>query len=181
MTRPTSPGLRRLRRVRVAGGVAVSALLLGSAVLAPFSVDTALADESSVAAQLQRHQGFTAAAADSPALDSEIPVAEDATAAPGAAQPPAAAEFTLEQFMSKGVVNWGGYKFTYYSEQVLPGPGLDIPGRHLNAAGYVSDDQGFIVLAGSAPKGTVYETPFGYPGKIYDRGTVGNHLDVYIR
>src|SRR5690606_11390567 len=91
MTRPTSPGLRRLRRVRVAGGVAVSALLLGSAVLAPFSVDTALADESSVAAQLQRHQGFTAAAADSPALDSEIPVAEDATAAPGVAQPPAAA------------------------------------------------------------------------------------------
>ena len=45
----------------------------------------------------------------------------------------------------------------------------------------MSDDQGFIVLAGSAPKGTVYETPFGYPGKIYDRGTVGNHLDVYIR
>lgn len=91
------------------------------------------------------------------------------------------AEYTLSQFLFAGVVNWGGYKFTYYSQSVLPGGGLVIPGRHVSAAGYVSDGDGYIVLAGSAPKGTVYATPFGAPGKIYDRGTVGNHLDVYVQ
>lgn len=92
-----------------------------------------------------------------------------------------AKEYTLGQFMSAGVVNWQGYKFTYYSQSVLPGGGLAIPGRHLNEDGYVVDEDGYLVLAGSAPKGTVYATPFGAKGKVYDRGTVGNHLDVYIR
>ena len=91
------------------------------------------------------------------------------------------ATISLSQFMFDGVVYWGGYKFTYYSQSVLPGGGLSIPGRHVNADGYVADGDGYIVLAGSAPKGTVYDTPFGYKGKIYDRGTYGNHLDVYIR
>ena len=89
--------------------------------------------------------------------------------------------YDLQTFMFNGVINWQGLKFTYYSQSVLPGGGLEIPGRHVNKDGYVSDGDGYIVLAGSAPKGTVYETPFGYQGKIYDRGTVGNHLDVYIR
>lgn len=91
------------------------------------------------------------------------------------------ATISLSQFMFDGVVYWGGYKFTYYSQSVLPGGGLSIPGRHVNADGFVSDGDGYIVLAGSAPKGTIYDTPFGYKGKIYDRGTYGNHLDVYIR
>ena len=94
---------------------------------------------------------------------------------------PTSAEYTLSQFMFQGVVNWGGYMFTYYSQSVLPGGGLSIPGRHVNAGGFVSDGDGYIVLAGSAPMGTVYSTPFGWPGKIYDRGTVGNHLDVYTQ
>ena len=89
--------------------------------------------------------------------------------------------YDLQTFMFSGVINWQGLKFTYYSQSVLPGGGLQIPGRHVNKDGYVSDRDGYIVLAGSAPKGTVYDTPFGYQGKIYDRGTVGNHLDVYIR
>ena len=89
--------------------------------------------------------------------------------------------YDLQTFMFNGVINWQGLKFTYYSQSVLPGGGLEIPGRHVNKDGYVSDGDGYIVLAGSAPKGTVYDTPFGYQGKIYDRGTVGNHLDVYIR
>ena len=88
---------------------------------------------------------------------------------------------SLNQFMFDGVVYYNGYKFTYYSQSVLPGGGLSIPGRHVNADGFVSDGDGYIVLAGSAPKGTVYDTPFGYKGKIYDRGTYGNHLDVYVR
>lgn len=91
------------------------------------------------------------------------------------------ARFSLRQFMNKGIIHWGGYKYTFYSQRVLPGGGLRIPGRHVNQAGYVCDGNGYIVLAGSAAKGTVYPTPFGGPGKIYDRGTFGNHLDVYIR
>lgn len=90
-------------------------------------------------------------------------------------------KISLSQFMFDGVVYSGGYKFTYYSQSVLPGGGLSIPGRHVNADGFVSDGEGYIVLAGSAPLGTVYDTPFGYKGKIYDRGTYGNHLDVYVR
>lgn len=89
--------------------------------------------------------------------------------------------YTLDQLMFNGVVNWGGYKFTYYSQSVLPGGGLSIPGRHVNALGYVADGDGYIVLANSAPLGTVINTPFGAPGKVYDRGTVGNHFDVYTR
>lgn len=90
-------------------------------------------------------------------------------------------KISLSQFMFDGVVYSGGYKFTYYSQSVLPGGGLSIPGRHVNADGFVSDGDGYIVLAGSAPLGTVYNTPFGYKGKIYDRGTYGNHLDVYVQ
>lgn len=90
-------------------------------------------------------------------------------------------EYTLSQFMSIGRLNWGGYQYTYYSQSVLPGLGLSIPGRHVNENGYVSDGDGYIVLANDAPIGTVFPTPFGAPGKVYDRGTSGNHLDVYIQ
>ncbi len=94
---------------------------------------------------------------------------------------PLAPEFTLADLMSMGVINWGGYRFTYYSQEVLPGPGLSIPGRHVNENGFVADEDGFIVLANDAPKGTVFPTPFGNDGKVYDRGTAGNHLDVYTK
>lgn len=89
--------------------------------------------------------------------------------------------YALRQFMFDGIIYWNGLKFTYYSQQVLPGGGLRIPGRHVNADGYVADGDGYIVLANNAPLGTIIDTPFGYKGKVYDRGTVGNHFDVYIR
>ena len=88
---------------------------------------------------------------------------------------------SLSQFLVQGVVYANGYKFTYYSQSVLPGGGLSIPGRHVNAAGYVCDGEGYIVAASSLPKGTVIATPFGASAKVYDRGTVGNHIDIYIR
>lgn len=89
--------------------------------------------------------------------------------------------YTLQDLQFHGVINWGGYKFTYYSQSVLPGAGLNIPGRHVNAGGFVADGDGYIVIANSAPKGTIINTPFGYQGKVYDRGTYGNHMDVYTR
>ena len=88
--------------------------------------------------------------------------------------------YSLPRFKYLGVINWGGYKYTWYSQKVLPGSGLRIPGRHVNTDGYVSDRDGYIVLANSAAKGSVFPTPFGYMGKVYDRGTYGNHLDVYV-
>lgn len=89
--------------------------------------------------------------------------------------------YSLRDLQFHGVIRWGGYKFTYYSQQVLPGGGLRIPGRHINAGGYVADGDGYIVIANDAPKGTIINTPFGYKGKVYDRGTYGNHMDVYTR
>ncbi len=89
--------------------------------------------------------------------------------------------YSLRSLQYNGVIYWRGYKFTYYSQSVLPGRGLSIPGRHVNADGYVSDGDGYIVLANSAPNGTIIPTPFGYWGKVYDSGTYGSHFDVYTR
>lgn len=184
------PAVSRWSRFLGIGAAATVAAFVGSAALAPYSIATAVS-ESSVEAQLARHGGQeleTSPAAGSPldtTIEAEAPAAGGAGdgkrgsgSAPGVS---GAAEYTLEEFMFTGAVHWGGHKFTFYSQQVLPGPGLEIPGRHVNDDGYVSDSDGFIVLAGDAPKGTVFETPFGYRGKIYDRGTFGTHLDVYIR
>lgn len=157
-----------------------ASVLLSAVALAPFAMavvptrgDVAYAIDGSA-------QQLAAGASYDASIDLSVSLLEDEQEA-AARKRAESALYTLDQFMSRGVVNWGGYRFTYYSQQVLPGGGLAIPGRHVNEGGYVSDAEGYIVLAGSAPKGTVYETPFGAPGKIYDRGTVGNHLDVYVR
>ena len=81
-------------------------------------------------------------------------------------------------FLRDGVVYDGGNKFTYYSQSVLPGGGLDIPGRHTDG-GFVRDGDGYIVLASDKANGTVIDTPWG-AGKVYDSGTSGSHYDVYV-
>ena len=88
--------------------------------------------------------------------------------------------YTAEQFKYMGVINWGGWKWTWYSEKVLPGKGLHIPGRHVDKNGYVCDANGYICLAAtSLEKGTVVNTPFGKQGKVYDSGCAIGTLDVY--
>lgn len=179
----------RARRTTLRGralslcAVAAVAAFAGTAVAAPFSLPQAGAETGAVRYNaVADHQALIAHKTDGPALGNlMIDTAISAEAAAGKASSAKGAEMTLDQFMFSGAVNWGGYRFTYYSQQVLPGPGLAIPGRHVSDAGYVADADGFIVLAGSHPKGTVFDTPFGAQGKIYDRGTFGNHLDVYIR
>lgn len=86
---------------------------------------------------------------------------------------------SYEDFIEAGVINSGGYKYTYYSQSVLPGGGLNIPGRHVSG-GFVRDENEYIVLANDAPKGTIIETPFGV-GMVYDRGTYGSHIDIYVQ
>ena len=88
--------------------------------------------------------------------------------------------YSASQLKSMGVINWGGWRWTWYSQRVLPGGGLNIPGRHVDSNGYVCDANGYICLAsGSLSKGTVVQTPFGKMGKVYDSGCAANTLDVY--
>lgn len=94
--------------------------------------------------------------------------------------------YSLGDLMFQGVVNWNGYKFTYYSQSVLPGPGLAIPGRHVSSAGFVSDGSGNVVLAAARgiPHGTTFSIPFGSGvGKVYDTcaSCSPNWLDIYTR
>ncbi len=84
---------------------------------------------------------------------------------------------------SKGVVNFNNHKETYYSQKVLPGGGLDIPGRHVAMDGTVRDELGFICISASPdylPKGTTIMTSLG-PAKVYDQGQMDiETIDIYV-
>ena len=89
--------------------------------------------------------------------------------------------YTPGQFQNLGVVYYGDYKWTWYSERILPGGGLKIPGRHNDENGYICDEDGYICLASSTlSKGTILNTPFGKQGKIYDSGCAVATVDVYV-
>ncbi len=80
----------------------------------------------------------------------------------------------------KGVVYYNGHRETYYSQRVLPGTGLNIPGRHVESSdGTVRDGDGYICVASSdLPKGTIVETSLGI-GKVYDCGCASGTIDIY--
>ena len=89
--------------------------------------------------------------------------------------------YTPGQFQNLGVIYYGDYRWTWYSERVLPGGGLKIPGRHNDENGYICDGDGYICLASSIlSKGTILNTPFGKQGKIYDSGCAVGTVDVYV-
>ena len=92
------------------------------------------------------------------------------------------AEYTPQDLEFQGILYWGDWKWTWYSENVLPGGELDIPGRYTeNSTGFVCDENGYICLASdSLDKGTVVDTPFGRQGKVYDCGCAADVLDVYV-
>ena len=80
---------------------------------------------------------------------------------------------------SKGRIWYNGHTETYYSQKVLPGGGLAIPGRHIASDGTIRDADGYIVLASDDyPKGTVVETSLG-AGKVYDTGSGSGNIDLY--
>ncbi len=86
---------------------------------------------------------------------------------------------TPSEFRRAGVIYYNGYKFTYYSEKVLPGKGLKIPGRHSDG-NFVRDENNYICVAcRDLPKGTVIDTPFG-EGKVYDTGCPSGVIDIYV-
>lgn len=81
-----------------------------------------------------------------------------------------------------GVVSDGANTYTWYSENVLPGGGLDElnnNGRTVDERGFVIDQDGYIAIASpyDEPVGTVVETPWG-SAKVYDSNP-GDSYDVY--
>ena len=90
-------------------------------------------------------------------------------------------EYSSSYFQQMGVINWGGWRWTWYSQRVLPGGGLSIPGRYVGMGGYVMDENERICLASSSLSyGTIVSTPFGAEGCIYDSGCAADVLDVYV-
>lgn len=81
-----------------------------------------------------------------------------------------------------GVKWFGGHKETYYDEKVLPGPGLNIPGRHVADDGTIRDENGYICVASDLSylsRGSVVLTSRG-PAKVYDTGCAWGTIDIYV-
>lgn len=80
-----------------------------------------------------------------------------------------------------GVVYYNGHKETYYSQRVLPGGGLNIPGRHVAWDGTIRDENDYICVAADPaflPYGSLVETSLGM-GKVYDCGCAYGTVDIY--
>lgn len=79
-----------------------------------------------------------------------------------------------------GRVNFEGHTETYYSQRVLPGGGLNIPGRHVAEDGTIRDKDNYVCVASDdLPKGTLINTSLGM-GKVYDCGSTHNNIDIYV-
>lgn len=123
---------------------------------------------------------------EAPVEQTSSPAAQSRSAepAPVASSGGSTARYSIEDLEFQGVIHALGKKWTFYSERVLPGNGLAIPGRH-TAGGFVRDGEGYIVLAASSSvgRGTIIDTPFGSPGKVYDTcaSCHATWVDVYTR
>lgn len=81
-----------------------------------------------------------------------------------------------------GVFYFEGHKETYYTEEVLPGGGLRIPGRHVAYDGTIRDENSYIVVAANTsylPKGSIVNTSLG-TAKVYDSGCAYGTIDIYV-
>ena len=84
--------------------------------------------------------------------------------------------------VSRGALYFNGHKETYYSEKVLPGNSLNIPGRHVAEDGTIRDGDGFICVAANPeymPRHTILITSLG-PAKVYDTGCDYGTIDIYV-
>lgn len=82
----------------------------------------------------------------------------------------------------KGVKNFNGNRETWYSERVLPGEDLNIPGRHVADDGTIRDENGYVCVAAAEnymSYGTVLLTSRG-PAKVYDCGCAFGTIDIYV-
>lgn len=91
--------------------------------------------------------------------------------------------YSASNFMTSGrLYDGSGWSYTYYSEKVLPGGGLSIPGRHVGDEGYVMDGDGNLCIASDdLAYGTAVSVPFGSgTAVVYDCGSGSGNLDVYV-
>lgn len=82
---------------------------------------------------------------------------------------------------NKGAIYYGEHKETYYSEKVLPGASLNIPGRHVADDGTIRDGDGYIAVAANTSylsRGAIVKTSMG-PAKVYDSGCSYGVIDIY--
>ena len=82
----------------------------------------------------------------------------------------------------RGAQYFDGHKETYYSENVLPGYSLGIPGRHVADDGTIRDGEGYISVAADPSfmaRGSVLMTSLG-PAKVYDTGCAYGTIDIYV-
>lgn len=82
----------------------------------------------------------------------------------------------------KGAIYYNGHRETYYSERVLPGNGLRIPGRHVADDGTIRDENGYICVAADPAflsRGSILITSLG-PAKVYDSGCAYGTVDIYV-
>lgn len=87
-------------------------------------------------------------------------------------------------FRSAGVIyDDNGTRYTWYSENVLPGGGLtdlNNNGRHVDEQGFIRDGDGYLAAASNDyAQGTIVDTPFGQ-AKIYDSGCASGTVDMYV-
>ena len=89
--------------------------------------------------------------------------------------------YEADQLRTQGVIYDGDYRYTWYSQRVLPGGGLEIDGRHVSDEGYVVDaDERIVVASSDLARGTELDVPFG-SGKavVLDTGCASGTIDVY--
>ena len=82
-------------------------------------------------------------------------------------------KYYIRYLRTRGPVHWHGRKYTYYTSRLCPIWLLPVPGLHVDKNGFWCDGKDYIVLGSSVDnkiKRTVYATPFGKFGKVYDTG-----------
>ena len=82
---------------------------------------------------------------------------------------------------TKGVVYFNGHKECYYTQTLLPGECLYLPGRHVAEDGTIRDGDGYICVAANLkflPRYTKVMTTLG-PGIVYDTGCAYGTVDIY--
>lgn len=78
-----------------------------------------------------------------------------------------------------GINYYNGVRESYYSQKVLPGGGLSIPGRHVASDGTIRDADGYIAVASdNQAKGSTGQSSLG-AYKVYDTGVGHSGIDVY--
>ena len=85
----------------------------------------------------------------------------------------------IEQLKRFGRVNFNGHIETWYSQRVLPGKDLKIPGRHVGKYGLVMDkDKNICVATTLVGMNRSIQTSIG-KGKRYDTCPTPNIVDIY--